>query len=107
MNEVDAGALQSFTTTPNGTVSGPFDTVSSGGASPAFAVALASGAVAVMNYSGGNGRVIPTSTLNFTKDESAAPVITFPPQGTGVSHPHQAVQYGSEILVPDLVRGHS
>ncbi|KAL0060664.1 hypothetical protein AAF712_012541 [Marasmius tenuissimus] len=104
VNEIDDGAVQSFTTTPNGTVAGPFDTVSSGGASPAFAVALASGEVAVMNYSGGNGRIIPTKSdaVTFEKDEAAAPVITFPPQGTGVSHPHEAVQHGSEILVPDL-----
>ncbi|KAF9269841.1 putative isomerase YbhE [Marasmius fiardii PR-910] len=103
VNELDDGALQSYTTTPNGVVAGPFDTVSSGGGSPAFAVALGSGEVAVMNYNGGNGRIIPTSSsLKFVND--SAPVITFPPPEVpgGVSHPHQAVAHGQELLIPDL-----
>ncbi|KAL0581419.1 hypothetical protein V5O48_000573 [Marasmius crinis-equi] len=101
VNELDAGAIQSYTTTPNGVVAGPFDTVSTGGGSPAFAVALASGEVAVMNYGGGNGRIIPTtSPLTFAND--SAPVITFPLQASNVSHPHMALEHGQEVLVPDL-----
>ncbi|KAG7095223.1 hypothetical protein E1B28_005998 [Marasmius oreades] len=101
VNELDDGALQSYTTTSNGVVTGPFDTVPSGGGSPAFAVALGTGEVAIMNYNGGNGRIIPTSSpLKFVND--SAPVITFPPPAGGVSHPHQAVAHGQEILIPDL-----
>lgn len=79
------------------------DTISSGGDSPAFAVALSTGQVAVVNYNGANGRVVPTtSPLQFA--DSAAPIITFPPPAGGVSHPHMVLEYGKELLVPDLVR---
>jgi hypothetical protein len=78
------------------------DTVPSDGADPAFAVALSTGEVAIMNYSSGNGRIIPTTTSpeQFSDD---GPVITFPPPAGGVSHPHMALQHGTEIFVPDLV----
>ena len=44
--------------------------------------------------------IIPTTTdpLHFSR---SAGLITFP---ASVSHPHMALQHGSEVLVPDLVR---
>ncbi|ESK84972.1 putative isomerase YbhE [Moniliophthora roreri MCA 2997] len=108
VNEVAIGALQSFTTSPDGVVTGPFDTVSSGGDSPAFALALSTGEVAVMNYGGGNGRIIPTTSDPLKFDNASAPVIAFPLPTNPVSerqagsHPHQVVEHGEEVLVPDL-----
>ncbi|KAK7049920.1 hypothetical protein VNI00_005350 [Paramarasmius palmivorus] len=109
VNEVSAGALQSFTTTPDGVISGPFDTVSSGGDTPAFTLALSTGEVAVMNYVSGDGRVIPTTSNPLKFDNSSAPIITFPAPTNPVdierqdgSHPHQVAEHGDEILVPDL-----
>ncbi|KAJ7472376.1 Lactonase, 7-bladed beta-propeller-domain-containing protein [Mycena galericulata] len=101
-NENVVGALQSFDIT--GSVLSPaVDTVQSDGNAPAFAVALSTGEVAIMNYSSGNGRIIPTTTSpdKFSNDTA---VITFPPpqQPGNVSHPHMALQHGTEILVPDL-----
>lgn len=100
-NENVGGALQSFDITGN-VLSSAVDTVPSEGDDPAFAVALSTGEVAIMNYSSGNGRIIPTTTSpeEFSND---APVITFPPPVGGVSHPHMALQHGTEIFVPDLV----
>ena len=51
VNENGQGGLQSFTVTPQGVVSAPVDTTSSGGDSPAYEVALSTGQVAVMNVS--------------------------------------------------------
>lgn len=101
-NEIGQGALQSFRTSPAGVLTPAVDTVSSGGDSPAFVLALSTGQVAVVNYNGANGRVVPTAgALDFVDD--SAPVITFPPPAGGVSHPHQVVVYRNELLVPDLV----
>ncbi|KAJ3763924.1 Lactonase, 7-bladed beta-propeller-domain-containing protein [Lentinula raphanica] len=96
------GALQSYTTTSDGTVSGPHDTVPSGGSDPAFTVALSTGQVAIMNYDTGNGRIFPTDSTNLKFDNNSAPIITFPPPAGGVSHPHMAYEYESEVIVPDL-----
>jgi len=96
--------LQSFIVAPDGALSAPVDTISSGGGSPAFASPLSTGEVVVMNYGGGNGRIIPTTSdsLHFDASAPSAGVITFPvPQG-GVSHPHSAYEFGQEVLVPDL-----
>ncbi|KAJ7235064.1 hypothetical protein C8J57DRAFT_1089242, partial [Mycena rebaudengoi] len=74
-----------------------------GGDSPTFAVALSTGeTVAIMNSSGGNGRIVPTSTspARFSRN---APIITFPPLAGGLSHPHIALQYGMRVFVPDLM----
>ncbi|KAJ7176736.1 Lactonase, 7-bladed beta-propeller-domain-containing protein [Mycena filopes] len=101
-NENTGGALQSFTISGS-TLSSPVDTVPSDGDAPAFAVALSTGEVAIMNYSSGNGRIIPTTTSPEHFDNSA-PVITFPPPvvAGGVSHPHMALEHGKEVFVPDL-----
>jgi hypothetical protein len=85
------------------TLSAPVDTTSSGGANPAFAVALSTGEVAIMNYSGGNGRIVPTSATDPKHFIANAPVIPFTPPAGGDSHPHMALQHGAEVLVPDLV----
>ncbi|KAJ7220583.1 Lactonase, 7-bladed beta-propeller-domain-containing protein [Mycena pura] len=96
-NELTSGALQSFDIIQGSTLSDAVDTVHSGDADPAFAVALSTGEVAIMNYSTGNGRIIPTtnSPEEFGDD---APVITFPPPVGGVSHPHMALQHEKEIF---------
>lgn len=102
VNEIAAGGLQSFQIRSNGTLSKPINTVSSGGDSPAFATALSTGAVAVFNYNSGNGRIVPT-TSNPTVFDNFAPVISVPqPQPPKVSHPHMALEFGKEVLVPDL-----
>jgi hypothetical protein len=100
-NENVEGALQSFDIVGS-VLSSPVDTVPSEGSDPAFAVALSTGEVAIMNYSSGNGRIIPT-TISPEQFGTDAPVITFPPPAGGVSHPHMALQHGKEIFVPDLV----
>ncbi|KAJ3513530.1 hypothetical protein NLJ89_g2895 [Agrocybe chaxingu] len=102
VNEVAVGAVQSFSVSSTGELSQAIDTVSSGGDSPAFATALSTGAVAVVNYFGGNGRIIPTS--NSVRFDNTAPIITFPiingPET--VSHPHMVLEHRDEVLVPDL-----
>jgi len=96
-NENTDGALQSFTINSDNSLTLQ-STTSSGGDGPAFAaVAGSAGQVAIMNYNSGNGMVIPTASTGLTFD--AASLITFPAE---VSHPHMALQHGSEILVPDL-----
>ncbi|KAJ7797930.1 hypothetical protein B0H14DRAFT_45761 [Mycena olivaceomarginata] len=62
------------------------EAVPSGGNDPAFAVPFSTGEVAIMNYSSGDRRIIPTTTSpeHYNND---APVITFPPPARGVSHP--------------------
>ncbi|KAH8103373.1 putative isomerase YbhE [Cristinia sonorae] len=97
VNENSPGALQSFTIGAQGALHGPIGQANSDGDSPAFTAPLSTGQVAIMNYNTGNGLIIPTTTdpLHFG---SATP-ITFPFSG---SHPHMAVQHGSEVFVPDL-----
>lgn len=51
VNEDTEGALQSYTVLPGGVLSGPVDTVSSGGDSPAFTTPLSTGQVAIVNVS--------------------------------------------------------
>ncbi|KAK2467915.1 hypothetical protein APHAL10511_000210 [Amanita phalloides] len=95
------GALQSFVVDDQGKLLVNGSTVSSGGKSPPFTVALSTGEVAVVNYSGGNGRTIPTIPpgLSFLDLE---PTITFPRPVNGTSHPHMALEYRNEIFIPDL-----
>ncbi|KAF5390981.1 hypothetical protein D9757_004002 [Collybiopsis confluens] len=103
VNELEPmGALQSYTTTPHGVISGPFDTVPSGGEDPAFTVPLSTGEVAILNYNSGNGRIFPTDSTGLKFDNSSAPFITFTPPVNGVSHPHMAFEYQGEVFVPDL-----
>ncbi|KAG6890052.1 hypothetical protein C0995_012510 [Termitomyces sp. Mi166 len=103
VNEVSAGALQSFAINPTGALSPAIDTVSSGGDGPAFATALSTDAVAIFNYNSGNGRIIATNPTDATAFRDTAPVISFPqPTPPNVSHPHMALQHETEVLVPDL-----
>ncbi|QRW12661.1 lactonase, 7-bladed beta-propeller [Ceratobasidium sp. AG-Ba] len=55
--------------------------------------------VAVMDYSSGTGAFIPLGDDLLTLDEANAQKITF---NATVSHPHQAVEVGDEVIVPDL-----
>ncbi|KAF7339207.1 hypothetical protein MVEN_01998100 [Mycena venus] len=107
-NEIDAGgALQSFDIAKGNVLSPAVDTVPSNGSDPAFCAALSTGEVAIMNYSSGNGRIIPT-TSSPDQFDNDAPTIVFPPpppdtpNPNKVSHPHMAVQHGKEVFVPDL-----
>ncbi|KAI0674303.1 putative isomerase YbhE [Trametes maxima] len=97
-NENAVGGLQSFVIRGDGSLSQVQGNTGSGGDSPAFAVPLSTGEVAVMNYGSGDGLIIPTSEggLQFAED---APLISFP---ANVSHPHMAVEVGKEVFVPDL-----
>ncbi|THU98631.1 hypothetical protein K435DRAFT_660635 [Dendrothele bispora CBS 962.96] len=107
-NENAVGGLQSFTVTPDGVVSSAVNTIGSGGDSPAFAAALSSGQVAVMNYGSGDGRIVPLTQdgLGFEDSAVSAGLIKFPiptaPTSENVSHPHMALEVGSEVFVPDL-----
>lgn len=87
---------------PDGTLSSPQDTIATDGDSPAFAVALSTGQVGVMNFGSGNGRVIPTTSGSLIFDQNSA-VETFPQKPNTVSHPHMVLEHGNEIFVPDLV----
>jgi 6-phosphogluconolactonase (cycloisomerase 2 family) len=102
VNEIDNGGLQSFSLLDTGLLSPAKDTILTNGGAPAFADVLSTGQVVVMNYNGGNGRVIPTDAANPLDFIDQAPTITFPPPSGGVSHPHMALQYKNEIFVPDL-----
>ncbi|GJE92408.1 isomerase YbhE-like protein [Phanerochaete sordida] len=97
-NEDEPGALQAFTIGPQGVLD-LISTTPSGGDAPAFTTALNNGQVAIMNYNTGNGKIIPQTSdpLHFS---TSAPLITFP--STTQSHPHMALQHGSEVFVPDL-----
>ncbi|KAG5635490.1 hypothetical protein H0H81_011045 [Sphagnurus paluster] len=101
VNDGTPGSLKSFQINSSGALSQAVDTVPSGGDNPAHAIALSTGAVAVFNYNSGNGRIIPT-TSNPLKFDNSAGIISFP-QLQGASHPHMALEHGSEILIPDLV----
>ncbi|KAG6828635.1 hypothetical protein H0H92_007227 [Tricholoma furcatifolium] len=103
VNEITPGALQSFSIQQNGSLSPVLDTISSGGDGPAFATALSTGSVAILNYGSGDGRIIPTEPSDPTTFIDSAPLITFPPPpAPNVSHPHMALQHGTEVLVSDL-----
>ncbi|KAI0826618.1 putative isomerase YbhE [Trametes gibbosa] len=97
-NENTEGALQSFFVKQDGSLTAAIGQTSSGGNGPAFAVPLSTGEVAVMNFGSGNGLVVPTEKdpLEFTE---GAPLISF---DAPVSHPHMALEVGSEVFVPDL-----
>ncbi|EJF63677.1 putative isomerase YbhE [Dichomitus squalens LYAD-421 SS1] len=101
-NENTEGGLQSFVIKNDGLLTDALATVSSGGNGPAFAVPLSTGEVAGMNFGSGNGVIVPTEE-DPTQFVSGAPVITFPaPPSPAVSHPHMALEVGSEVFVPDL-----
>jgi 6-phosphogluconolactonase (cycloisomerase 2 family) len=102
VNEIAEGAVQSYLINSNGTLSGPIDTVGSGGDGPAFCVQLSNGEVAAMNYGSGNGSFTPTSTDRTTFDLSAS-IVNFTPPPNNLSHPHMALEYNEEVFVPDLV----
>ena len=51
VNEVEAGAIQSFTIFDNGTLSGAISTTSTGGNGPAHVFASPDGEVSAMNVS--------------------------------------------------------
>jgi hypothetical protein len=59
-----------------------------------------SGGFFLHQYSSGTGAFIPLGTDLLTLDEENAQKITF--NATG-SHPHQVVEVGDEVLIPDLV----
>ncbi|KAG8770653.1 hypothetical protein FRC12_004141 [Ceratobasidium sp. 428] len=73
---------------------------SSFGDTPAYMAALSSvRQVGVMDYFSGNGAFIPLGKDLLTLDAANAQKITF---DANVSHPHQVVEHGDEVLVPDL-----
>lgn len=53
-------------------------------------------------FFGGNGVIVRTE--NDGADFGDSTFITFPPIGSsGVAHPHETIQFGDELFVPDLV----
>ncbi|KAF8602594.1 putative isomerase YbhE [Ceratobasidium sp. AG-I] len=103
--ETYSGAVWSFAIGSSGSLT-QLASASTGGDSPAHFAVLSSGTeVVAVNYNGGNGRNIAL-TADKGHFGTAYPGITF--NGTGPqprqtsSHPHQVVEYGSEVLVPDL-----
>ncbi|KAI0717392.1 putative isomerase YbhE, partial [Cerioporus squamosus] len=104
VNEIEQGAIQSFVVKSDGLLTGALDTANTGGTSdprngPAFTIPLSTGEVAAMNFGSGNGVFIPTEE-DPTAFVTGSPVITFP--ATATSHPHMALEVGSEVFVPDL-----
>ncbi|KAI0746772.1 putative isomerase YbhE [Daedaleopsis nitida] len=99
VNEDSNGGLQSFLIGQNGVLSGPMDSISSGGDSPAFTTPLSTGQVAIMNYNSGDGQIVPTQQGNPLEFMSDFTHIKF---NAPVSHPHMALQHGNEVFVPDL-----
>ena len=95
--------MQSFSISSNGALSGPIDTVGTGGDGPAYCVQLSNGVVAAMNYGSGNGSFIPTTIDGKTFVPPSSFVNFPPPTPPNVSHPHMALEHGGEIFVPDLV----
>jgi len=103
VNEVEAGAIQSFTIFDNGTLSGAISTISTGGNGPAHVFASPDGVVSAMNFGGGNGIIVPTENNGSTFGNPSSYIVTFPVVGSSnVSHPHETIQAGNELLVPDL-----
>ncbi|TDL20328.1 putative isomerase YbhE [Rickenella mellea] len=96
VNENTQGGLQSFAISSHATLS-PLSTIQSGGGDPAFATPISTGAVAVMNYNSGNGKIVPTTSGGAIL--GSGNLITFPAK---VSHPHMALQHNNEVFVPDL-----
>ncbi|KAM5537091.1 hypothetical protein V8D89_009237 [Ganoderma adspersum] len=99
VNENPSGGLQTFTIGQEGALSGPIDTISTEGDSPAFATPLSTGQVAVMNYNSGNGLFVPTESEDPLEFVSSYTPVTF---NAPVSHPHMALEHGNEVFVPDL-----
>ncbi|KAI0646307.1 putative isomerase YbhE [Trametes meyenii] len=99
VNEDSPGNLQSFLIGKDGALSQPIDTIGSQGNSPAFTTPLSTGQVAIMNYDSGNGLIVPTVSGNPLEFTSSYSAIKF---DAPVSHPHMALEHGSEVFVPDL-----
>ncbi|KAG8940121.1 hypothetical protein FRC03_005771, partial [Tulasnella sp. 419] len=107
-NEGASGSVLSFVLNSATGQLTQVDTTSSGGADPAHILALSSGKeLYVTNYSGGSGLSIPLGTYPADLPATAGPINQFvgsgPNQDRQLSpHPHQAIEYKNEILVPDL-----
>jgi hypothetical protein len=71
--------------------------------SVAFSI-LASPRAHINQYGGGNGLVVPLQDdlLHFVT-EPPPPLITFNPAPAPISHPHEGVEVGDQLFVPDLV----
>lgn len=96
VNELGSGIIHSYAVDSQGSLSGPLDTVSTGGEIPAYAAALTDGRVGVMNYASGTGRILKT-TSSGSKFDDTAPVINFLQPGEEDSNPHQIVEYNNEF----------
>ncbi|QRV85156.1 lactonase, 7-bladed beta-propeller [Ceratobasidium sp. AG-Ba] len=100
------GGIQSFTINSQGQLS-KIATVATGGDSPAHMIVSNDGnEVAVINYNSGSATNIPL-TGDKSRFGSAYPIVKFTGSGPNKSrqtspHPHAAIQYGSEYLIPDL-----
>lgn len=106
VNENPTGAVQSFSININGALSGPTDTVGTGGNGPAFCAQLSNGKVAAVNFGSGDGSFTSTSS-DGTLVQQPTSYITFPkpsyPPPKNVSNPHMVLEHNNEVFVPDLV----
>ncbi|KAG8938134.1 hypothetical protein FRC03_007625, partial [Tulasnella sp. 419] len=102
------GQVYSFLVNPTTGQLTQIDSTPTGGADPAHLLALSSGTeLYVTNYSGGSGLSIPLGSSVTDLPSTNGPVNQFYGSGPNQSrqtspHPHQAIQYNNEILVPDL-----
>jgi len=104
-NENSPGLLLSFTVDARGGLT-QVDSIDSGGDDPANLLPLNNGKeVAIMNFSSSNGSIM-SLTSDFTKFVASLPIV-FTGSGPNAdrqdrSHPHEVVEVGSELFVPDL-----
>ncbi|KZV96506.1 putative isomerase YbhE [Exidia glandulosa HHB12029] len=100
------GAIISFSVQPDGSVK-QVSKASSGGADPANLLVLSSGKeVVIADYSSGGVLAFPIEADGVTLGD---PSPTLQLEGSGpvpgrqdVPHPHQVIEHGDELLVPDL-----
>jgi len=99
VNELEKGLVLTFKVNDDKTVT-QIDTASTGGNGPAFTEAFVNNTIlGSFNFGDGTASFVPIDE-NGTNFTSQVPqVIKF---DAPVSHPHQGVRHGDEILVPDL-----
>ncbi|KAF8643475.1 hypothetical protein AX16_009031 [Volvariella volvacea WC 439] len=102
------GNLQTFSVDDHG-IPHLVDTISTLGNGPTYTEFLSTGEVSGMNFGSPNASFPPTfpnDPLRFqrdpqTNDLALNDVVSFP-VGDGPSNPHQSLEYGGEVFVPDL-----
>ncbi|KAH7101430.1 putative isomerase YbhE [Auriculariales sp. MPI-PUGE-AT-0066] len=97
-NEYDAGLISSFTTADPKRICTKVNSASAAGDAPAHVAVVRSGSeIIAANYNSGTVGIYTLSAdkLNFVNGSK----ISF---SANVSHPHEVVEYGQEVFIPDL-----